>query len=95
MDSRILTIDSLIEYCEKNNFSHFSAKEIGKTLVVNTFGNISFEENKDPSLMSVTLKACHCGINRNNSKRKIVMITNNIHILKIINLKIRLFIVVN
>lgn len=68
MDSRILTIDSLIEYCEKNNFSHFSAKEIGKPLVVNTFGNISFAEDKDPSLMSVTLKACHCGVNRNNSK---------------------------
>ena len=68
MDSRILTIDSLIEYCEKNNFSHFSAKEIGKPLVVNTFGNVSFAESKDPSLMSVTLKACHCGVNRNNSK---------------------------
>ena len=68
MDKRILTIDSLIEYCEKNNLSHFSASEIGKPLVVNTFGNISFAENKDPSLMSVTLKACHCGINRNNSK---------------------------
>lgn len=68
MDSRILTIDSLIEYCEKNNFSHFSVKEIGKPLVVNTFGNVSFAESKDPSLMSVTLKACHCGVNRNNSK---------------------------
>lgn len=68
MDSRILTIDSLIEYCEKNNFSHFNAKEIGKPLVVNTFGNVSFAESKDPSLMSVTLKACHCGVNRNNSK---------------------------
>ena len=68
MDKRILTIDSLIEYCEKNNLSHFSASEIGKPLVVNTFGNISFAENKDPSLMSVTLKACHCGVNRNNSK---------------------------
>lgn len=68
MDSRILTIDSLIEYCEKNNFSNFNAKEIGKPLVVNTFGNVSFAESKDPSLMSVTLKACHCGVNRNNSK---------------------------
>lgn len=68
MDNRILTIDNLIEYCEKNNFSHFNAKEIGKPLVVNTFGNMSFSENKDPSLMSITLKACHCGINRNNSK---------------------------
>lgn len=68
MDNRILTIDSLIEYCEKNNFSHFNAKEVGKPLVVNTFGKISFAENKDPSLMSVTLKACHCGVNRNNSK---------------------------
>ena len=36
--------------------------------MVNTFGNVSFAESKDPSLMSVTLKACHCGVNRNNSK---------------------------
>lgn len=68
MDNRILTIDSLIDYCKKNKLSHFSSKETGKPIVVNTFGNISYSENSDPSLMSVTLKACHCGVNRNNSK---------------------------
>lgn len=52
----------------KNKLSHFSSKETGKPIVVNTFGNISYSENSDPSLMSVTLKACHCGVNRNNSK---------------------------
>ncbi len=68
MDNRILTIDSLIEYCKKNKLSHYSSKESGKPIIVNTFGNISYSEASDPSLMSVTLKACHCGINRNNSK---------------------------
>lgn len=68
MNNRILTIDDLIEYCEKNKLSHFNAKESGTPLVVNTFGKISFSDSQDPSLMKVTLKACHCGINRNNSK---------------------------
>lgn len=68
MDNRILTIDSLIDYCKKNKLSHYSSKESGKPIVVNTFGNISYSESSDPSLMAVTLKACHCGINRNNSK---------------------------
>lgn len=67
MNNRILTIDSLIEFCETNKLSHFSSKESGKPIVVNTFGNISYSESSDPSLMAVTLKACHCGINRNNS----------------------------
>ena len=68
MDNRILTLDNLIEYCQKSNMSHFSSEESGNPIVVNTFGNISYSESSDPSLMSVTLKACHCGINRNNSK---------------------------
>ena len=68
MIDRILTIDSLIEYCEKNKLSHFNANESGKPIVVNTFGRISFSDSQDPSLMKVTLKACHCGINRNNYK---------------------------
>lgn len=73
MENRYLTIDSLIGYCKENHISHFSKKETGKSIVVSTFGELGNSINdkfqiEDPGLMPVTLKACHCGINRNNSK---------------------------
>ena len=73
MENRIITFDSLIEYCKTNKINHFSSKETGKPIILSTFGNMSGTVNDkftsvDNSLMPVTLKACHCGINRNNSK---------------------------
>lgn len=73
MENRIITFDSLIEYCKANNIQKFSSKETGKPIIVSTFGNMDIAKpNKfseaDSSLMPITMKACHTGINRNNSK---------------------------
>ena len=73
MENRIITFDSLIEYCKTNNIQKFSSKETGKPIIVSTFGNMDIAKpNKfseaDSSLMPITMKACHTGINRNNSK---------------------------
>lgn len=73
MENRIITFDSLIEYCKTNNIQKFNSKETGKPIIVSTFGNIDISKpNKfsevDNSLMPITMKACHTGINRNNSK---------------------------
>lgn len=67
---RILTLDDLIDFCQSNKLTHYSAAENdGRPIVVNTIGNIScFQKEDDPTLTRVTLKACHCGLNRNNSK---------------------------
>ena len=67
MENRIITLDSLIAFCRANKTFSFSAKEIGHPLVVRTFEHLDYSSGSDEGLMKVKLKACHTGINRNQS----------------------------
>lgn len=61
------TIDDLYKFCKENNFSKFSSKEHGnQPLVLQSIE--SFEaDNSHDGLLDVKLKACHVGVNRNQS----------------------------
>ena len=61
------TVDDLYKFCKENNFSKFSSKEHGnKPLVLQSIE--SFEaDNSHDGLLDVKLKACHVGVNRNQS----------------------------
>lgn len=65
---KILTIEQLMKFCQENNVSHFNAEKNNTSVVLSTYGEIKYSADDDPCLMSVTLKACHCGLNRNNSR---------------------------
>lgn len=67
MENRIITFNSLVEFCRVNKTFSFSAKEVGHPLVVRTFEHIDYDADSDNGLMKVKLKACHTGINRNDS----------------------------
>lgn len=65
---RILTIEQLMKFCQENDVTHFNAADNNTFVTLTTYGEITYSANDDPSLMSVVLKACHCGLNRNNSR---------------------------
>ena len=64
---KLLTLEQLAEFCEKNNFLSFNSKDTGYTLSVQIPGNLVFEGNKDDSLMYTRAKVCHTLLNRNKS----------------------------
>lgn len=64
---KYLTIDDLILFCKKNNFSHFSAKDAGGPIVVQTPGKFELDGDANTGLLPVKLYACHTNLNRNQS----------------------------
>ena len=64
---KLLTLEQLAEFCEKNNFLSFNSKDSGYTLSVQVPGNLVFEDKEDDSLMYTRVKVCHTLLNRNKS----------------------------
>ena len=64
---RFYTIDDLYTFCKTNHFEKFSATEQGAPLIVQSFGTFEAADNETDGLLSVKLKSCHTGKNRNKS----------------------------
>lgn len=67
MSRKFYTLDDLHQFCKMNNFDHFSSKEAGAPLVVQTFGTFEVQEESNQGLIPVSLRVCHTELNRNNS----------------------------
>lgn len=68
MPRTFYTIDDLAVFCKDNNFSHFSSKEHNnKPLIIQSIENFEVSDTSKDGLMPVKLKACHIGLNRNQS----------------------------
>nr|DAP40167.1 MAG TPA: hypothetical protein [Caudoviricetes sp.] len=71
MNKRLLTLDDLYDfYSKKKKSMTFSAEKNGEPLVFQVSGNLTFEENDDPTLAGlcpVRLQACHTETNLNRS----------------------------
>lgn len=70
----ILTIDNLLEFCQKNNLLSYDASQNNDTvLVVHVPGKFEnsisskFSRETPEGLLPVTLQSCHIGLNRNGS----------------------------
>lgn len=63
---RFYTIDDLYTFCKANHFEKFSSVEQGAPLIIQSFGTFEATNNTD-GLMTVKLKSCHTGKNRNKS----------------------------
>lgn len=64
---KILTLDNLIEFCEKQNFTTFDAKESGYQICVQTPAYFEESESSDDSLLIGDVRVLHTGNNRNRS----------------------------
>lgn len=64
---KYLTLDDLLLFCKKNNFSHFSAKESDGPIIVQTPGRFELSGDANTGLQPVKLVACHTSLNRNGS----------------------------
>lgn len=65
---KFCTIDDLYDFCRTNNFTKFSSAEHGdKPLIVQSVESFEVSNNSKDGLLPVTLKACHIGVNRNQS----------------------------
>ena len=72
MSKKYYTLDDLYQFCRNNNFSHFSAKETGGPIIVQSYGEFetacfASEVQSTQGLVPVTLQACHTELNRNLS----------------------------
>lgn len=67
MPKKFYTLDDLYKFCKNNNFSHFSAKESGGPIIVQSYGEFEVKEESAQGLVPVTLQACHTELNRNSS----------------------------
>lgn len=67
MPKKFYTLDDLYQFCKNNNFSHFSAKESGGPIIVQSYGEFEAQVESDQGLVPVTLQACHTELNRNQS----------------------------
>lgn len=72
MPKKYYTLNDLYQFCKNNNFSHFSAKESGGPIIVQSYGEFEaqgFESDAQSvqGLVPVTLQACHTELNRNLS----------------------------
>lgn len=67
---RLLTLDDLYNYYSNHSRStHFSSKDKGAPIVVQTPGHLCFDEdNSKEGLLPVVLQSCHIGKNVNQSK---------------------------
>ena len=67
MARKFYTLDDLYNFCKENRFESFSAEKQGAPLVVQSFGTFEADDKNTDGLMSVKLKSCHTGKNRNKS----------------------------
>lgn len=67
MARKFYTLDDLYNFCKENRFESFSAEKQGAPLVVQSFGTFEADAKNTDGLMSVKLKSCHTGKNRNKS----------------------------
>ena len=67
MVKKFYTIDDLYAFCKENKFETFSSAAQGAPLVVQSFGTFEASDSSSDGLMSVRLKSCHTGKNRNQS----------------------------
>lgn len=67
MPKKFYTLDDLYQFCKNNNFSHFSAKESGGPIIVQSYGEFATQVESNQGLVPVTLQACHTELNRNSS----------------------------
>lgn len=67
MNKKILTIENLIEFCEKQNFHDFNAKESGYQLCVQVPASFEKEDTTDDLMLFGNIKLLHSGRNKNKS----------------------------
>ena len=67
MARKFYTLDDLYNFCKENRFESFSSEQQGAPLVVQSFGTFEADDKNADGLMSVKLKSCHTGKNRNKS----------------------------
>ena len=67
MPKKYYTLNDLYQFCKNNNFSHFSAKESGGPIIVQSYGEFEAQVESTQGLVPVTLQACHTELNRNLS----------------------------
>ena len=67
MARKFYTLDDLYNFCKENRFESFSSEKQGAPLVVQSFGTFEADDKNTDGLMSVKLKSCHTGKNRNKS----------------------------
>ena len=67
MVRKFYTIDDLYAFCKENRFESFSSAKQGAPLIVQSFGTFEANTSSSEGLMSVKLKSCHTGKNRNQS----------------------------
>lgn len=66
----ILTVEQLLEFCEKQKFQHFSSKESGYQLAVKvptTFEEVENVDENHRGMMKLKFRIFHTGLNRNGS----------------------------
>lgn len=67
---KILTIDELVQFCEKQKFSKFSSKKYGYQLAVQvptTFEEVENIDENHRGMMKLKFRIFHTGLNRNGS----------------------------
>ena len=67
MARKFYTIDDLYNFCKENHYETFSAEKQGAPLIVQSIGTFETTDNITDGLMTVKLKSCHTGKNRNKS----------------------------
>ena len=67
MARKFYTLDDLYNFCKENRFEFFSSEKFGAPLVVQSFGTFEADDKNTDGFMSVKLKSCHTGKNRNRS----------------------------
>ena len=67
MARKFYTLDDLYNFCKENRFESFSSEKQGAPLIVQSFGTFEADNKNSDGLMSVKLKSCHTGKNRNKS----------------------------
>lgn len=67
MARKFYTIDDLYNFCKENKFESFNAEQQGAPLIIQSFGTFESDNKNEDGLMSVKLKSCHTGKNRNRS----------------------------
>lgn len=65
---KLLTVEDLIQFCEKNKFTTFDSKDYGYQLSVQIPSTFEVDENSSTQgLLRIKIKVAHTGVNRNKS----------------------------
>lgn len=67
MYKKVLTLEDLVEFCEKNNFVKFNSKDVGYQICVHVPAKFEKADSKDDTLFFGNVLVFHTGINRNRS----------------------------